>query len=216
MVRWHSDILDKFVAPGISGFTRAEMPDLRSEFPEAGYWLVNHFQNNVWRGSFKPRARQVALFFLRRAHTAFTVYHRARELTLDFLQQSEPHSPRLGAYYVAIEHWEAFAINFWMLAKPYVWLSAGVKAFEACDGSATFRLHSIGNKVKHFVGDFDGDKTGPGACLPLWLSNEGLCSTEHGVTFVEAASELRHAAEYANALQDPRSFIEGLPDSSEG
>ncbi|MES1189444.1 MAG: hypothetical protein ABUS47_00055 [Steroidobacter sp.] len=45
-MQWNSDILSKFVAPSIADFTSADIPDLADQFPQAPYWVVNHFLNN--------------------------------------------------------------------------------------------------------------------------------------------------------------------------
>jgi hypothetical protein len=45
MVQWNPEILDKLIAPGVSRFTDARVPDVGREFPEAEHWLANHFLN---------------------------------------------------------------------------------------------------------------------------------------------------------------------------
>lgn len=87
-MQWDPDLLDKFVAPGISKFTDARIPDLSLEFPEARYWLANHFLNNTLSGSFPDRTRQLVMGYLRRAHHAFEAYHDAPRSAIGIRQDS--------------------------------------------------------------------------------------------------------------------------------
>ena len=60
-MQWNPAILSKFIAPDIAEFTSADIPALTDKFPEASYWLVNHFLNSVLGASFKDRWRQIVL-----------------------------------------------------------------------------------------------------------------------------------------------------------
>ncbi len=48
MVAWNKDLLDKYIAPEISKFVSADIPDLTGLFPQSEYWLTNHFLNTVF------------------------------------------------------------------------------------------------------------------------------------------------------------------------
>ena len=80
-MKWNPDILDKYIAPQISVFTQAEIPDLSDRFPEAPFWLGNHLLNSILRAPYKGSFRQLAMGFLFRAAFAFRAYHEARSLT---------------------------------------------------------------------------------------------------------------------------------------
>src|SRR5215207_3003430 len=123
MPSWSSSLLDSVVAPNISKFRVANIPDLIDGFPQAGHWLANHFLNTVLRGSYKEGGRQVALGYLRRAHHAFGAYHHARELTYEYLDGNDPNNPRLRKYYAAIEAWESFALQISMALDLFKWLN---------------------------------------------------------------------------------------------
>lgn len=47
MTSWSSTLLDTVVAPGVSKFCVAEIPDLTGLFPHAQHWLTNHFLNFI-------------------------------------------------------------------------------------------------------------------------------------------------------------------------
>lgn len=207
-MQWNIDLLSKFVAPGISDFTDAQIPDLMPEFPEAEYWLANHFLNNMMSGAFRDRSRQVALGYIRRVHHAFVAYHQARTATLHFLDGNQPDNPYVRRYYGAIALWEWYSLQAAMAIDLFKWLSGGVGAFTKNDGSRAFRLYSIANQIKHVASCVDSGQCGPNESVPLWLSNAGLHSYGIVVSFSEAADELRSLAELADKLQDPTSFVE--------
>lgn len=206
-MQWNTELLDKFIAPGISSFTSATIPDLSPQFPEANHWLVNHYLNNFFRGSFKDRARQIAVGYLRRVHHAFVAYHDARVLTLEYLNGNQPDNPRIQKYYDSIASWEGFVLQAAMALDLYKWLNSGVGAFSKNDGSSTFRLYSIANQIKHLASCVESGQCGPNDSVPLWLSNIGLESFNMTVSFLEAADELRALAELANVIQDPKGFV---------
>ncbi len=203
------DLLNKFIAPEITQFTDADIPDITSEFPEANHWLQNHFLNNVFRGAFGDRARQVTLGYLRRAHHAFIAYHQAREATLRYLQGNQPDNPRVRGYYEAIVLWEMFAIQANMALDLFKWMGNGTGAFSPNDGTSEFRLYSIANQVKHVASCVESGQCDPDASVPLWLTNTGLRSYSYSVFYTEAADVLRRMAELADELQDPKKFVDG-------
>jgi hypothetical protein len=68
-MQWNPEILREFIAPGITKFTSADIPDLTKRFPQAPYWVTNHFLNNALRASFKDQWRQVVMACWRRSKT---------------------------------------------------------------------------------------------------------------------------------------------------
>jgi len=200
--------LGKFVAPGISSFTSACIPDMTIDFPQAKYWLANHFLNNALTASFLDRTRQVVLGYLRRTHHAFEAYHAAREATLRYLDGNQPDNPRIQRYYDAIAIWETFVLQAGMAIDLFKWLNAGSGAFSKNDGSRTCRLYTIANHVKHVASCVDSGQCSPNENVPLWLSNVGLQSFGVAVSFNEASEELRGLADLADKLQDAKGFVE--------
>jgi hypothetical protein len=197
------------ISPGITQFTDADIPELTSEFPEAAHWLGNHFLNNAFRGAFDDQARQVVLGYLRRAHHAFEAYHQAREATLRYLNGNQPDNPRIQAYYDAVALWETFALQTNMALDLIRWMGDGTGVFSENDGSSEFRLYSMANQVKHVASCVRSGQCGPNESVPLWLTNTGLRSYSHSLSYAEAADVLRRMAELADQLQDPRGFVEG-------
>lgn len=205
---FNSHLLNTFVAPGIAEFTRADIPDLRERFPEAKYWLANHFLSSSFRGQFGPGAKQVALGFIRRAYHAHNAYHDGRQRTLEYLKGNDPHNPRIRAYYDAIAQWEAFALQVSMAMDLYRWINAGVGAFSKGDASKEQRLHTIANQVKHLASCVTSGQCADTDTVPLWITGDGLHSFGVNVSFLEASEILTDINNLAELLQDPLSFVE--------
>lgn len=207
-MQWNPTILSKFVAPGIAEFTSAEIPDLTARFPQAPFWLVNHFLNNVLRTSFKDRHRQVVLGFIRRAHNAFLAFHDARTGTLAYLDGNEPHNPRIGKYFDAVSSWENFALQVSMAIDLFRWLNQGQGAFAKNDGSKEQRLYDIANSVKHTASAVSSGHCKESDTVPLWLENAGLRSFSLSVSFLEASEVLADICVLADDYQDPYALRE--------
>jgi hypothetical protein len=211
-MRWNPEILNKFVAPDIAKFTSAEIPDLTDKFPQANYWVVNHFLNSALGTSFKDRWRQVVLACIRRSHNAFSDYHEARSRTLAYLDGNQPDNPKVGHYFDAVSSWESFALQFSMAIDLFRWLNQGQGAFKKNDGSKEQRLYEIANLIKHTASAVDSGQCGESDTVPLWLGNTGLHSFNLLVTYAEAAEILIDLGTIADELQNPHSFKNGGSD----
>jgi hypothetical protein len=210
---WNSQLLEKHIAPGISTFTQATIPDLADGFPEADHWVVNFFLNSNLRASYSDNVRQLVLGFLRRAQLAVTAYGDARGLTLKYLDGNEPDNPRIRAYYAAIARWEHFTIESSIMLDIWRYINGGQGAFAKGDRSLEDRLYHLANKVKH-IGD---DIQNRGLyrvtdSVALWLSDTGLHGVDAQVTYTEAAQFLRDVAKVAHEIQDPL----GLAEKAQG
>jgi hypothetical protein len=54
MGKFSDVVLDDFIAPGVSTFHSAEIPDMSARDPESSHWVADHFLNSVFRGRLKP------------------------------------------------------------------------------------------------------------------------------------------------------------------
>jgi hypothetical protein len=206
---WGHGVLDHHIAPGISSFDAATIPDIRSDHPEAPHWLANLFLNSVLRSKYKDGVRHAVIGFLRRTSHAFRAYHDAREATLEYLDGLEPGKPNLTKYFAAVVAWETCVLQLNM-AVAAIRAVNGEKLYEKNDGSPLQRIYDTANNVKHFPGEL-----GEGAEVqPLWLTNSGLASFGIEVTYEELAAELGDFAEFANQIQDPISFREAVRGES--
>ena len=208
-------ILNQFVAPGLVEFTAADIPDLTRCFPQASHWLANHFLKSVLRGTYGAGTRQLVLGYMRRAYHAFAHYHEARQLTLAYLQGNEPHNPRVTDYYVAVERWEAFAVQLAMAFDLLKELRQGTGVFAKNDGTPEQRLYTIANQVNHLASCVRSGQCTPTDTLPLWLTNAGIASFGVAVSYSEAAEVLGRVARTAEGLSDPAALRERLASGAQ-
>lgn len=208
-MRWSAFVTDTYFAPDLSRFTSAEIRDMTRTDGEQEHWLSNYMLNTVLRGALATPTRQQIYNFLRRSHSAFADYDLARLKTQQFLADRE----RIRAYIAAIGHWEDFLGHVWQanefLARAFL-PETKRPLFQPGDGSVNQRLHALHSRAKHAAdailrGDFTGETP-----LCVWLTNDGLKSTDAWLTYGEAADELRSLAEWASAVQDPRTMREKM------
>jgi hypothetical protein len=209
VVAWSSFVTDTYFAPDMSKFAAAEIRDMTRVDREQEHWLTNFMLNSVLRGRLRSPVRQQIFNFLRRSHSAFTDYELARGATMRFLDDRQ----RIRTYLSAVGHWEDFLAHTWqanlLLSKAFI---PHIKRplFQAEDGSVNQRLHSLHTRAKHSEeaierGTFPGESP-----LVVWLTNEGLKSTDAWLTFSEAADELEALAQWSDAVQDPLTMAEKI------
>jgi hypothetical protein len=109
-VQFSSEIVDRYIAPRVSSFTRADIPDMSKWAAESPHWIANFFLNSAFTAAFKPRMNAYAFNFLRRAQAAFSQHQLARESTLAFLSSG---GQSATLYAEALFHWETFLGQSW-------------------------------------------------------------------------------------------------------
>lgn len=206
MAQFSDDIKDKFIAPGVSNFTQAEIPDMSTWAKESPHWIDNFFLNSALSASFKPPMHAYAYNFLRRVQHAFSEHNLARESTLSFLSNG---SQSITRYTDALFHWECFLGQAWhgfaLLVKAW-----DGKAFDKNDGSVEQRLNTLYNQMKHVESRIENGQMPSDATVPVWLENEGLRSVDASLTYSETAETLKELSKYANALMNPKTAKETL------
>lgn len=207
-MQYSAELLNRFVAPDVTKLTTVDIPDLRAAFPDAEHWVAHHFLNSALRGHFQSGARQVVLGFIRRAQHGFQAYHDARDLTLAYLERSQPFNPSVTRLYAALARWEEFVLHASIGMDLFLWVTGGRGAFRKNDGSKEFRLYTIANQVKHLRTFVDSGQCSADDTVPLWLTNDGLASFGVTTTFSETSEVLKDLATAAEQLQDPKGFVE--------
>jgi hypothetical protein len=205
--------LDKFVAPDISKFTKASIPDTSDTSKEQEYWIRNFILNTLFRVTIDERTRQALFNFLRRVESAFREYGLARERALAYLQNTEA----ITAYLAAIGHWEVYLSHSY---QAYCLLARGQKIlFVQGDGSVLERLNLLYNRSKHMDSAIENGQLPAESTMAIWLTNDGVRSLDSALTFAEIADILRDLAMWSDAAQDPLTMEEKLreqyPDGSE-
>jgi hypothetical protein len=203
-VQFSSFFLDKYVAPEISSFTEASIPDMSAITAEQGYWLVNFVLNSGFQVSMDDALRRTLYNFLRRTEAAFREYEVARQSTLEYLANRDA----ISGYIVAVGHWEVLlsqAYQAWCL------LARGQRIlFQPGDGSPMQRLNLLYNRAKHAEKAITAQQLPPDGTLPVWLKNNGLHCVESSLSFEEVAEILEDLAHWAEASQDPLTMREKL------
>ncbi|MEO7654676.1 MAG: hypothetical protein ABIS23_03210 [Sphingomicrobium sp.] len=214
MGQWSKEILEKLLAPEITDFSEAVIPDLSDRHPEAKHWIANHLLNSTFRGNFPPDMKPLVLNILYRAQTAFRYYHEARSLTLEFLGRQQPFNPSSALYFSAVAAWEVTVINT-QLAQDVVAKLNG-NFFEQGDGSDDDRLWAVANRIKHCGSDIAAGKHTEDFTVPMWLANRGLVTRVAELSFEEMATYVDGLASVADTLRDPATAAEKYAASKTG
>jgi hypothetical protein len=206
--RFSSTILDKHIAPRVSIFTKAEIPDMSTWSKESPHWISNFFLNSAFDASFSAPMNAYAYNFLRRAQYAFSEHQAARTSTLEFLNSG---GQLVTIYAKALFHWECFLGQAWHAFALLITAWNG-NAFNKTDGSVEQRLNALYNQMKHVESRIENKQMPPGATVPVWLENDGLRSVDANLTFAETAEVLKELAKYADVLSNPKSAKEKLSE----
>lgn len=205
-IQFSKEIVDRHIAPGVSSFTRAEIPDMSTWAKESPHWIANFFLNSAFTASFKPPINAYAYNFLRRAQAAFTQHRLARACTLGFLSVGGQSPTR---YCDALFHWEVFLGQGWHAYALFLKAFDG-RVFEKGDGSVEERLNNLYNAMKHVESRIANAQMLPGATVPVWLTNDGISSVDASMTYLETAEVLKQLAAWADALMNPKTAKESF------
>jgi len=191
----------------MSKFTSATLPDLSAIDSEQEHWLGNFILNSIMRANVQSPQRQRLFNFLRRSHSAFEEYSSARELTLKYLANPESKL----SYLKSVGHWEALLGYIWQAYRLILPKEFG-NLYVKGDESFFERLNNLYNKSKHVDGAIVDEKYFEDSPLCVWLTNEGLKSTDESVTFVEVVETLAQLAQLSAAVQDPLTMRDKIMD----
>ena len=193
---------DTYIAPDVSSFARAAIPDMSHLRSKSSSWIPNYILNAVLRAEVASPEREYRMNFLRRAVIADTKYNLARTSTLAFLDSG---GTVFRHYFDAIHHWEQFLAATW-LALDTLRTWTGKKIFQKNDGSAEQRVNALYDQMKHADSRIKNASLGQMPAqgpLSVWLTNDGLQGTECRLSWDEAAQMLRQVADIAHAFEDP-------------
>lgn len=215
--RFSSHLFDELIAPGASKFNQAEIPDMQDRHKEQRFWVSNFFLNSVGGGRYKSPLSAYATAYLRRAESAFVMHKLARDATLSLLalpQMTPSHYAR------ALLHWEGFLTqaaqghNVLIRTIRHLASDEAFKAYQPGDGSIEQRLHAVYNALKHAEKRINNNQILPDSVSPVWMTNEGLRSTDANLTWHETRELLDEMARWADGLQNPEGFAEWLRQQS--
>ncbi len=196
--------MDRYVAPNMSRFTAATIPDMSAVSAEQEHWLRN-FVLGTAMGAIvlNDDFRRSWFNYARRTMMAFREYGAARDRTIAYLARQNPNA--VAGYFIALGHWEIFlgqAYHAWLLLSREP-LADGHKFYKTGDGSQIERLNRLYNRSKHTETAINAGQFPPGGTLPVWLENDGLRCTDGALTFGEMTEILSELGVWADAMQDP-------------
>jgi hypothetical protein len=198
-VQFGAQILDTFLAPGISSFNEVNVPDLTGECPQADHWISNLFLNSLFGPRYNETWKQAAVTFLFRTQTALRAYTAARARTLTCVENFQPGRPASKSYFEAVSQWEVVLLNIQIVLDLFFTIM-DPQAVETDDAK---RIRRAANRVKHFAEDIEQKKNSADLTLPMWLGKDGLITRTAEVSYEEIAENLREMAKAADLLQDP-------------
>jgi hypothetical protein len=171
--------LDTFVSQDLSKLTSCDPQSLASEFPERSYWLNQFVLRRIFHNHIAEQHAALTFVLVRRAEAAIDEWELACEAARQGVQKP-------SGYFKTLRHLESCLAALWQ------GLDSGRRAlatdlFTKGDGSVYERLNWLYNKGRHF----DPQALPQGDLHALWLTNDGLHSREHAVTFEEMRDALK-------------------------
>lgn len=179
--------VDTFISNKIAKVTECNIGDLYSEFPAARDWVSAFGLMVIFVNQPREEIRPFALQFVRRLEMAFAEYARAREVLQSFVSANEG---QWSPYFRALYHVEA-AISQLYQAFDLSRKKLDTKLFDTNDGSPLSRLNEIYNTSRHQLATED---------QPIWITNQGVETETHGISFPELEELLRSCARIATKL----------------
>jgi len=187
--------LDIFIAPKLSKLTECNAPDL-SDLTDQ--WLNNFILNNIFNLNLPDKEKAYLLNFFRRVEAAFYEYNKARNALTEYITTDRN---IISPYFQALNHFETL---FAQLYQAYLLLKSAteLKLFEKDDNSELNRVNKIYNVSKHMYERIEnGTLPEQGTCA-VWITNNGIESTDAAITFVELKDILIELSKLANKISN--------------
>lgn len=184
---------DKYVSQHLSELTSCGAGELCDRPDQSASWVTNFVANSAFRHQVESQFKQFAFAYLRRSEMAYVEYDLGRESLLDYLENSH-----MSAYFTALCHFEAALSQLWQ-ALEYIVQLTGAKVFEPGDGSVEERLNRIHNQGKHLEQSTMHDEQ----LHPVWITNDGLRSSTHELSFSEIEDLLLKIGAAADLVSNP-------------
>lgn len=180
--------LDTFVSQELSKLTACAPESLDAEFPERCVWLTQFVLRRIFHNHVAENRAALGFALVRRAEAALDEWELVCEAARHGVQ-----SP--SQYFKGLRHLENSLAALWQ-GLDFGRRALGTDLFAERDGSVFERLNWLYNKARHF----DPQVLPAGDLHRLWLTNDGLHSREHAVTFEEMRDALKLLGRIAQEL----------------
>lgn len=184
--------LDTFVSQEISKLTSCEPQSLAVEFPEHNRWLNQFILRRIFHNHVSEEHAALAFILIRRTEAALEEWELACAVAQNVREPS--------GYFKMLRHLENCIAALWQ-GFEFCRRALKTNLFERGDESTYERLNWLYNVGRHF----DTQELQLGDLHRIWISNDGLHSREHSVTF----SELRDAIKFLADMV--KKFSSGSP-----
>jgi hypothetical protein len=179
--------LDRFVAQEISKLDGLKLESLASVFPERSHWLDQFVLKRILNNHVRDEHAALAIVIIRRADAAIDEWELAAK-AVDRIQ-------RPSVYFKVLRHLESCLSALWQ-GLEFGRRALDLKLFENDDASVYQRLNWVYNVSRHFK-----PETLPtGDLHRVWITNEGLHTREHAITFRELRDVLQMFGRVAGRL----------------
>ena len=182
--------LDTFLSQEMSKLTACTPQSLANDFPERGYWPNQFVLRQVFHNHISEEHAALAFILVRRAEAALDEWELACSAATQDVR-------RPSGYFKMLRHLENCIAALWQ-GLDFCRRALDTKLFEKGDGSVYERLNWLYNVGRHF----DPQAIPSGDLHRLWITNDGLHTREHSVTFTE--------------LRDTLKFLAGMVDKIAG
>jgi hypothetical protein len=187
--------LDTFVSQEMSKLTACAPQSLATEFPERSHWINQFVLRRILHNHVSDEGVALAYILVRRVEAAIDEWELACSAAGDVRHP--------WGYFKMLRHLENCVAALWQ-GFEFCRHALGTKLFEKGDGSVYERLNWLYNVSRHF----NPNELASGDLHRLWISNEGLNSREHTLTFLE----LREAISFLAKLVEK--FVGRSPETN--
>lgn len=183
-----NDALDTFISQELSKLTACRPQSLAADFPEREEWFSQFVLRRIFQNHVKDARAALAFAMVRRADAALDEW----ELACAAAHQNVR---RPSAYFKLLRHLENSVAALWQ-GLEFGRNAIDRMLFAKGDGSVYERLNWIYNVSRHY----DPNALPHGDMHRVWVSNDGLHTREHAVSFTEMRDGLQFLAGMAQKL----------------
>lgn len=203
-MQWNWTILEEFVAPELRALNKFAVPELQQ--------MPNYFNsllvNQVFVAKLPEQDRRLTANFIARIEHANDAY-RAGSAYLSQYIDCLPENDTTKLYRRSLRNFENCILH------THVAISCAIKIaniyrveplYQPGDCSDYDRIRRINNRIKHFDEDIiccGADNNSP--TVPMWLTNEGLKSSDGEISYIELHNVLSFAE--ADCMESSENFF---------
>ena len=191
--------LDTFVAPKLSKLTACGMPELRSN------WTIEKLPtltlSQIFTRPMPDRTNRLFFNIVRRVDAATDEYQASRNAIL--LYTSVPRGSIIN-YFRALRHTEAcLAATHQSMRLAHTLLGDGIDSvFDAVTQNSVRLLYNTSKHLDERIAEGDFLQNAP---VAIWLTNSGIESKDHSISFAALNEALETLVLLAEKLIDPTS-----------